>query len=435
MFSLEKFYRDAYEGNQVNTEEFCDFLKSFEDIVIWGAGNLGTAVGKKIQELGFTISAYWDANYEKIGFRNGVQVIKTYEGGFSKENTLIVFCIANVPVSPRLFQELKKNGWKKDVRGLAILEGLICPFTKENKLDTGFCNSMDICTVCSCDRLSNIMRHKVAKERNIKEDEVLSFDRIHFIINNFCNLKCTHCFMYMNSYPAERKRNVDMNTMKRDIDMLFDAIDSLGVVNVFGGEPFLHPDLSEITKNILEKNNFGSVIINTNGLANIKEKQLDGLEDKRVRLAFSNYVDAITEEQQEKFQRNVETAENKGITVRLQNQLPTWNVSSTLGRNRYSEEELKLYKKRCGVKFLYVHNGRLYPCAMSLSINDLGVADYTTDYIDISKCVDAQELREKIIELVNRDCYQTCMHCDQTVPMTTIAGAQGYDERYSLKAD
>lgn len=435
MFSLEKFYRDAYEGNKVNTDEFCEYLKSFEDIVIWGAGNLGTEVGKKLQELKLTISAYWDANYEKIGLRNGVQVIKTYEGDFCKESTLVIFCIANVPVSPRLFDDLNQNGWKRNIKGLAILEGLICPFTKENKLDTGLCNSMDICTVCSCDRLSNIMRHKVVKERHIKENEILAFDRIHFIINNFCNLKCTHCFMYMNSYPADRKRNVDLCTMKRDIDILFEAIDSLGVVNVFGGEPFLHPDLSEIIKSILSKNNFGSVIVNTNGLANVKEEQLNGLEDKRVRLAFSNYLAAITEEQQEKFQRNVEVAKNKGITVRLQNQLPTWNISSTLDRNQCSEDELKLYKKRCGVKFLYVHNGRLYPCAMCLSINDLGVADYETDYIDISKCVDAQDLRARIIEMISRDYYQACMHCDQTVPTTAIAGEQGYDERYTLEID
>lgn len=432
MFSLEQFYEDAYGGNKVDENEFCEYLRSFDDIVIWGAGNLGTAVGQKLQQLGIVISAYWDAHYFKIKEKNGVPVIETYTGDFLKEKTLVLFCIANVPVSPKLFNELKQSGWENVIKGLAILEGVICPFNNESEIDTGICNSMDMCTVCNCSRLSSIMQNQICKRKNILKDEILSFDRIHFIINNFCNLKCTHCFMYMNSYPTERKRNVSLDIMKRDIKMVFEAIDSFGVVNVFGGEPFLHPELSQIVKEILKNKSFGSMIVNTNGLANMKQQQLEGLEDKRIRLAFSNYLEALSTEQKERLEANFELAKKYEIIIGMQNELPTWNISSTLSKNSCTEDELREYKQRCGVKFLYVHNGKIFPCAMCLSVNDLGIEDYPTDYVDIAECKDAKELREKIICMVNRSYYCSCTHCDQNLPVTAIAGEQGYSSRYAL---
>lgn len=432
MFSVEQFYKDADNGKAADTNGMCKYLKTFENVIIWGAGNLGTAVGRKLKDLGVSVSAYWDAHYEQIKERNGIPVIKTYTGNFEPEKTAVIFCIANVPVSPKLYRELIEMGWKNVIRGLMLLEGMICPFSNETQLDTGVCNSMSMCTVCSCERLSNIMKNQIMKKKEIGADDILSFDRIHFIVNNFCNLKCRHCFMYMNSYPAERKRNVSLDIMKRDIQIMFEAVDSFGVVNVFGGEPFLHLQISDIIREILKNKNFGSLIINTNGMALIKEEQLKGLEDKRIRLAFSNYLTVITEEQKKRFSRNVSFAEEHGITVGIQNELPTWNISSTLCRNTYSEEELKLYKNRCDVKFLYVHNGKIFPCAMCLSVNDLGVADYPTDYVDIEKCRNAQEVREKIKIMLDRPYYQSCSHCDQKTGSTTVAGEQGFDERYAL---
>lgn len=432
MFSLEEFYRKAHEGKNIDLNGFCDWMNQFQHKIIWGAGNLGTAVGKKMLDLGMHIDTYWDSNAAKIGEKYGIKVVPPFTGDYKKEETLVLFCIANVPVSPRLLAELYKNGWNNVIKGLAILEGILCPFSTDTHLDTGYCNSMDICTVCSCERLSNIMKAQVIQEKGIEEQDVLSFDRVHIIVNNFCNLKCTHCFMYMNSYPNERKYNVPLEELEKEVDMVFEAVDSFGVVNIFGGEPFLHPDIAKLVQKVLEKKNYGSIIVNTNGMANIKEEQLEGFEDKRVRLAYSNYLETITDVQKERFYGNIEKTRAKSITVKVQNELPTWNVSSTLGDNHFDRETLVRSKEACGVKFLYILNDKIFPCAMCLSVNDLGIADYPGDYIRISDCKDAAELKEKIRELVNRPYYQSCSHCDKNLPATNKAGEQGFDSRYRL---
>ncbi|WP_022761363.1 radical SAM protein [Butyrivibrio sp. AD3002] len=436
MYSISEFESDAHLGNIVDEDKFIDYLNSFSGKIIWGAGNLGSAVGKRLIDLGIHIDAYWDAKYKDIGKCNGIDV-KQYgfvpEDITEQDNIIIIFCIANVPVSPKLFQQLKKDGWTKTVSGLAVLEGLICPFSKGEPIDTSVCTRMEICTVCNCQRLHNIMRNKISVERDVNENELLSFDRIHFIVNNFCNLKCTHCFMYMNSYPAKRKHNVDINVIQRDIDMIFGAIDSFGVINVFGGEPFLHPELDQIVNKILEHSeSFGSVIVNTNGLAKMSEKQLSAMSDKRIRLAFSNYTQALGEKEVERFHESVERAINLGYTVGVQNELPTWNISSTLGDNHYTEDEMIESKKNCGVKFLYVFDGKVFPCAFCLSLYDLGIADYETDYVDIEKCKNTKELRNKIIKMMEQPYDRSCGHCDRILSTRPIAGEQGFSERYSI---
>lgn len=432
MFDLTTFCDDAHRGKGTDQKGLLDYLKSFHKIILWGAGNLGTAVGGKLREWELDQVLYWDTNAEHIGEKNGYAVIKPFTQPDEREASIVIFCIANVAVGPTLYQQLISHGWTNIMKGTDFLEGVLCPFSTQDTLDAKVCNSSVICSVCSCSRLDSLMQKKAAAKKNIGEDQVFSMDRIHFIVNNFCNLKCMHCFMYMNSYRPQLKRNVLLNQMERDIAMLMEAVDSFGVVNVFGGEPFLHPEIGKIIDYILKYDNFGSLIMNTNGMAHVKEEQTEGLKDKRVRLAFSNYLGSIDQEKERIFCQNIEALKQKGITVTVNNKLPSWNISSTLGNNHISEEEKQEKKRGCGVKFLYVHNGKVFPCSFCFSICDLGIADYTNDYIDMNQCESPMELREKLKEMLGRPCYDSCGHCDACGETTSIAGEQGYDQRYRL---
>lgn len=434
MLDIQEFCRAANEGEQVNIDGFKKYLENFEDIVLWGAGNLGNAIGKRFIELNLKISAYWDIRANDIKQLNGIKVIEPFTGGFNEKKSLMIFCIANVPVGPNLYRKLGEHGWENILKGNDLLQGLICPLSNEKELNTKICNDFDICSVCSCQRLSNIVKNKVLTTTDVEKKDLLSFDRIHFIVNNFCNLKCTHCFMYMNSYPNERKKNMELGRILEDIDLVLEAVHSFGVVNVFGGESFLHPNISLIVKRILEKRNFGSVIVSTNGVANIKPEQLDGFQDGRVRLAFSNYIGSLEPNQEKKFYENISFAKSLGVNAKSQNELPNWNISSTLTNKHNTVEEMKLKKSNCGVVFLYVFNGKVFPCAFALSLYDLGIADYSTDYVDIAASKSTSDLREKIRKLVSRSYLQSCGHCAAPENcLTNKAGQQGFDPRYSIE--
>ena len=73
MFTLEKFCEDAEQGNPVeDLQGFCDYVRQFQNVVLWGAGNLGKAVGAKFAQLGLKISVYWDAKYDDKADIDGI---------------------------------------------------------------------------------------------------------------------------------------------------------------------------------------------------------------------------------------------------------------------------------------------------------------------------------------------------------------------------
>lgn len=434
LIDIESFILGARNGDPQSPQVFIDYCKQFGTVIIWGAGNLGTAVGKKLIELGVHIDCYWDMQAGSLNERNGIAVTRPFTAGPDREKTLVLFCIGNVAVGPNIHRQLGENGWHHVLHGNDLLQALLCPLTNERPANTKICNSFDICSVCSCERLHNIVRINAARQQNIALDEAMSFDRVHFIVNNVCNLKCTHCFLYINSYPKTRKQNVDTAQLLSDIDIVMKTISSFGVVNIFGGEPFMHKDIEQIVERVLEHDNFGSVIVNTNGIAKITPRQLDCMRDPRVRLAFSNYLEVLDQRKSAIFFENIERARNLGIEAKYQNSLPTWNISSTLEDKGDSEAVMAQKKSACGVRFLYVFDGKLFPCSFSLSIHDLGVADYPSDYVVLGPNKAPATLRAEIRAMLDQDHYRACGHCESFGSPALVAGAaeQGYSERYAL---
>lgn len=431
---IDGFLSAARQGDVLDTRLFVEFSNGYRSVVIWGAGNLGTAIGRKLLDAGVRISCYWDTQAATKKTCNDLSVILPFDGDFDKDTTLVLFCIGNVAVGPNIYRQLAENGWRHVVHGNDLLQGLLCPLSNEQTPDTEICTRFDICSVCSCERLHNIIRANAARKQNIPLSETLSFDRVHFIVNNICNLSCTHCYLYINSYPKERKQNIPTVQMQQDIDVVMRAVHSFGVVNIFGGEPFLHKDIDRIVCQVLSYDNFGAVIVNSNGTTLIRPAQLTGMEDKRVRLAFSNYLEVLDTDKKDLFFRNIATAKSYGINAKYQNTLPTWNISSTLEEKGDSVETMIQKKSACGVRFLYVFNGRLFPCSFTLSLYDLGVADYATDYVILDPDKTPEEMRQSIRDLLARPHYRACGHCEAfgSPALASTAAEQGFNPRYIL---
>jgi len=134
------------------------------------------------------------------------------------------------------------------------------------------------------------------------------------------------------------------------------------------------------------------------------------------------------------FFENIETARALGIQAKYQNSLPTWNMSSTLHDLGDSEKTMIEKKRACGVRFLYVFDGKIFPCSFTLSIYDLGIADYPTDYAVLDAEKDPALIRAEIVEMLQRSHYRSRGHCEPCFTPTLVAGAaeQGYSARYNL---
>ncbi len=63
--------------------------------------------------------------------------------------------------------------------------------------------------------------------------------RLSINISNTCNMKCKYCYANFGAYGSE-KSLMSMDVLKMTLDKFYNAFDEIGVLQVFGGEPFLN---------------------------------------------------------------------------------------------------------------------------------------------------------------------------------------------------
>jgi len=429
VFNIEKFYSDAHDGETVDLEALCEYVKSFEHIFIWGAGNLGTAIGAKLIKMQVPVTAYWDIRTKDIKTLHGISVIEPFSGNFPNETTLIIFCITNVFIVSTLRKQLADSGYKYCLIGESLYEALICPLDKNTALDIRLCRDLPICNVCTCKRLDKLIQKHNAVRNIDQNDETLHFPNITFVINQKCTLSCKYCYSYLNNYPVEKRVNFPVERVKKDIDRFFDAVDSVTLVPVIGGEPFLHPDIGPIVKKFLEKSNLGILNVTTNGICDINPECLENFRDDRARIFFSNYLDCLSEKQKDIFQNNIDFVKSQGVCAVVYNTTPQWTVPVTLSNKGHSIDTIAGMKRNCmanPTNGKYVKNGRFYPCTIIDSVHSLDVAHYSTDFVDIDETGSAMELRNEIRRVMDLPYYQTCRHCGDRGKLTEKAGVQGH---------
>ncbi|MHA1794090.1 MAG: radical SAM protein [Promethearchaeota archaeon] len=106
---------------------------------------------------------------------------------------------------------------------------------------------------------------------------------VNLLVNNYCNLECPHC--YVDSVKIGSNKALMKQISLMDVERLTKATSKMGVefFHLFGGEPFLHPQIHDICEIIKEK----SIPVNiaTNGL--FIEKNLDWLDPEYISLSVN----------------------------------------------------------------------------------------------------------------------------------------------------
>lgn len=431
MFDIDRFYAAAHSGDPIEIEALRDYFQSFETIVLWGGGNLGKAIGAKLLEMEIPVTVYWDIRAMELGNIHGLKVMEPFHGDFPKDKTLVVACIVNGSSGGGWAKALlAENGFSRVLDGMSLYEAIVCPITRHGKANPRLCLGSIMCNVCACDRFLNNLKNETTVPAG---EERLDFNVVTFIVNQKCSLECKHCGQYMNSYPHEKRVNIPLASIKRDIDKFFDAVDMVGVVSIIGGEPFLHPDINDIVAYILSKDNFGALNVTTNGICNITEDMLRGFDSDRVKVTFSDYTKSLSPRQVAVFLANVDLVEKMGIIYSIGT--PIWSLPSSLSQKDHTVAEMTAMKRECPSIWLCmsVKNGRFFPCSKTEPVHSLGIVDFETDYVDIANSASAKDLKEDLRSVLARDYYQTCRYCGGDCgELLEQPAEQGVSERYRI---
>lgn len=419
MLDLEQYYEEANSGRKVSNIEMLAYIRSFDQVILWGGSYLGYSLGKCLQENSVKICEYWDMRADELQLVNGIKVNLPFTEKPSK-GMLIIFCIGNTAIKAGLLRRLKENGYFNILMGESLFMGMLCPFDLNSGVKGEICSGTMTCRSMFCKRLQSIVK-------NQNEKNGLFLDNLTFMISTKCSLKCKYCVAYMNSYSNDDRRHMPCERVIKDIDTIFENVDAVGSVTVQGGEPFLHPDIDKILKRLLEKKNLGIVSVATNGVFRISSEQLDNInkiQDERLNIAFSGYYGALPESQMKVFYSNIELMKKYNIPHTVGVKMPEWTIPPTLWNRHYSEEMMKGKKENCKFpeRCMQVMDGRLYPCLYSVSLHGIGVADYSQDYVDL----DQDNLTEKIKKFIELPYYYSCGHCGGGGGSTNMAGEQGF---------
>lgn len=429
-----KFYEMAYHGEKMDADACVDFINSYQRIIIWGAGNLGNAVGQELIKRGVKIEAYWDLRYDHLAECNH-RPVREPMGESVKEDTLIIFCITNAFVIPKLLKEMEARGILY-VEGTAVYQALICPVSLTEG-SVRECYGRKECNVATCKRMEEVLY-----QRNIGSDK-LFLRTVDVYITQKCSLNCKYCYIYTNSYPLEKKIHFSTQQILEDIDIICDAASFIKRMVPFGGEPFLHPDVAVIVERMAAKENVGVIDLISNGIFRQPDEILERLKLPNVKIDISNYNNAISEELIRIRENNIERLVKLGLNVIAHNETPQWRKPGLLCDNHLTESELKEKKRRCGnfaitatenkmPETVVIKDGRFYPCQHCDTLYQLGICKTEEDSIALSKDMPALELAERIRSLVRKEKYQACRHCNDGIEIVEMAGEQGIAKEYML---
>jgi organic radical activating enzyme len=414
MFDAESFYAKAINPAKVDASEVLDHLRGFKDIVLWGAANFGEKIGAYLQEKGFRISNYWDVRATQIGTRNGVEVVEPFAGGYDPATTLVILCINNNVFKDNLWRRLLEEGYHNSLKGEYFFMGTCCPFTDQTGVDAHVCIEPLACRFICCERLSAIVGQRAEEAYGPKPGDPLHLVYVCVLVNSICSLDCKYCVKYINNYPVEHRTHVPTERVCADIRSWLGAVDSIGGVSVMGGETFAHPEIDVIARTLAEQKNFGLASFPTNGTVPMTPRKLEAFLDPRLSINFGNYRCVLTPHQQDIYQRNVELVKSMGISHTEGNPMFEWIKPSTLYRLDKPEEALVKAKGGCPMppRNMQIKNGKIFPCDLGVAINNIGVADYPDDFVDVAGTPDLMELREKIRAFIDRPYYHACNHCN-----------------------
>lgn len=424
MFNKEEYYEIVHSGHKIDesiTNDMLDYVKAYPHVILWGASFLGASLGKYLIEKGVKIECYWDLRASELGEVNGIKVVSPFQGD-DKEHTIIIYCIGNNVIRNGLLKNLNENGFMHVLRGDFLYEGTVCPFDISTGIESSECQGSMCCRAMFCQRLENIVKSKS------KAENPLSIYHVTLTINQRCSLRCKCCTSYMNEYPLNQRIDFPLARIEQDIDSFFDAVDSVGSVTVMGGEPFMHPGLSRVVNKLLTKSNVGLVCIATTGTYPIKDCQLEGLEDPRVNVSFSNYEQSITENQRRMMYQSIEKVKEKGIAYTVGVVMPEWTIPSTLYDLRNTPEEMERKKRNCThpPRCMMIKDGKLHPCDFAAAVYHLGIADYQGDYLELDSSISSEILKEEIRKFIEKPYYRVCGHCTGPQGITSKAAEQGY---------
>jgi len=257
---------------------------------------------------------------------------------------------------------------------------------------------------------SNAIRIILPIEKE-KERERIIFTPFQIKVGTICNLKCKNCSEGI-TY-AKNKEYVSLEDISIDVMKIAAACYFIPLIQLTGGEPFLHPKLVNIIDMLLSINNVGIIGVVTNGTIIPDSDMIKIFRNKKIIVTISNYS-CMGESYVSKLNIIKQIFDDNDVKY-LDKEATIWRKSYKYGKSSETEDELKnRYKscpdgQYCGRQ---IYKGYLYACTQHFRGEVSQMFSEESSKINIHN-YDIETLRNKLINYLNAPYYEICRYCNE----------------------
>ena len=244
---------------------------------------------------------------------------------------------------------------------------------------------------------------------------------LEFFITNRCTLNCKMCLC---SIPyIENPRHTPKEELFKHFERAFPLYDSIGRVEIIGGEPMMHPDIAEIIEELLKyREKFSKIRITTNATIIPGQKLIDVVHKAQsLGLEFDflldNYgalscnlekIKALLEENQIDYRVDQYVGDNQRGNG--------WLCYGDFTLREESSDELWDKFNHClcpKLDFHDTHEGKIYSCVYAMTGVVLGKFTLNDDeYVDLMDESKTIEEKREIIQTFLTHPTVACRYCD-----------------------
>lgn len=250
--------------------------------------------------------------------------------------------------------------------------------------------------------------------------EKFVMERVGIAISLICNLKCKLCMVY--SPYCTDTTFPDISEVKSWIKKYFDIVDYVKIFTFSGGEPLLYKQLPDVLESFSEySEKIGKLEIITNGTTVPSDELISAA--KKLGEKFSRFlIDDYGENLSCKIKEIERVLNASGLKYDIRNynsgdlHCDGWVDLGSMEKIFSYKEASEVYAKCAQPQKLHfcfsISDGIMVPCGAVSRRIFLGHNVDKNDYIDLmDKSLSIEEQRQKISNIYNSKCLETCMYC------------------------
>lgn len=370
-----------------------DFSRENVPVILWGAGKVGAIAAHCLKTRGIPVEAFCDSSSIKWGSRFcGHSVISPQKLKASYKNAIIIITTVYFQ---QVYEELSKSGFSQVYDGTFLF--LEIDFSKEYKLGM---------TPAYAWRTAEQYMEVVREQRT----QNYHVDTLFVHVTTHCTLRCKNCCSFIPYVPAPC--NYKAADIIEDVFKVLSAAGHIRVVNFYGGEPLLHPDLDSMIRSLRTVREVDTITVISNATLMPSQELLAAMkEEPRFIMRLSDY--GSYSDKLEDIKKILDEAD---IKYEITN-FPEWYETSRIGTICETEEQRVSKFKYCtACNAVELINRKLYLCSTAAAINTMQVFPENKDnFVDLSKDSSPDDRKQEILDYIRRrgtnQYLEFCTYC------------------------